>query len=66
MKEKHFNMILKSELEKVFDKIEWSFIKDTLLFFDIPENPTKMIMSCVTTLFISVLVNGAKTNFFKP
>lgn len=59
-------MILKIDLEKAFDKLEWSFIKDTLLFFGFPDHLSKLIMSCVTTSSIYVLVNGTKTNFFKP
>lgn len=30
MKGKNVNMILKLDLEKAFDKIEWPFIKETL------------------------------------
>lgn len=65
IKGKNANMILKIYLEKAFDMLEWSFIKDTLLSFRFPDNITKMILSCSTSS-ISVLVNGGRTKYFKP
>lgn len=59
-------MILKIDLEKAFDKLEWTFIKDTLLFFGFYANLTRLIMSCVTTFSISILVNRCRTETFKP
>lgn len=66
MKEKKPNKILKINLKKAFVKLEWSFIKDTLYFFNLPNNLTKLITSCVTTSFIAILVNGRKINYFYP
>lgn len=63
---KNCNMILKINLEKSFDKIEWSFIKDTLLFFGFPDNLTKLIMSCISTSSIVVLLKMRKTRYFNP
>lgn len=59
-------MILKIDLEKSFYKIEWYFIKDTLLFFVFLDNLIKLIMSCVTTTSIVVLVNESRTMYFSP
>lgn len=36
MRGKSANIILKIDLEKAFDKIEWSFIRDSLLFLQLP------------------------------
>lgn len=66
MKGKEVNMILKIDLEKAFDKLEWSFIKDTLPFFEFSPNLINLILSCVTSSFIAVLVNGRRTPFFNP
>ncbi|XP_070002723.1 uncharacterized protein [Nicotiana sylvestris] len=39
------HMILKIDLEKAFDKIEWSFIRDTLHAFNFPTDIINLIMS---------------------
>lgn len=59
-------MILKIDLEKTFDRIEWSYIRSTLDFFNFPHKMTQLIMSCVSFSSISILVNGKKTSFFNP
>lgn len=54
-------MLLKLDLEKAFDKLEWSFIKNTLHYFNIPAPLISLIMSS-----ISILINGTRTNYFQP
>lgn len=66
MKGKNVSMILKIDLEKAFDKIEWSFIRNTLIYFGFAHNIINLIMSCVSTSSISILVNGDHTEFFQP
>jgi len=66
MKGKKANLILKIDLEKASDKIEWSFIRETLIYFRFPRNIINLIMSCVTTSKISILINGNKTEYFEP
>lgn len=43
-RKKNANMILKLDLEKAFDKIEWPFIKETLRLFNLPHNLIKLIL----------------------
>lgn len=59
-------MLLKIDLEKVFDKLEWSFIHARLIHFKFPIKTIKLIMSCITTSEVAVLVNGTRTKFFSP
>lgn len=49
MKGKNLKMIVKIDLEKAFDKLEWSYIKDTLLFFSFPDQAVQIVMSCIST-----------------
>lgn len=51
-------MTIKLDLDKAYDLLEWSFIRETLIFYK--------IMSCVSTSAILTAVNGEKTNAFNP
>lgn len=66
MKGKTGSMDLKIDLKKAFNKLEWSYIKDTLDYFGFPTNISKLIMSCITTFTIQVLINGRKTEPLLP
>lgn len=66
MKGKNANTILKIDLKKVFDRHEWSFIRDTLHGFNFFSTLIKHILSCFSSTSISILVNGRQTHSFKP
>ena len=51
-------MVLKIDLEKAYDKLEWSFIRDMLYRVNLPMDLIDIIMSCVSTVSTSILVNG--------
>ena len=51
-------MALKIDLEKVYDKLEWSFIKDMLIRINLLVDLVDIIMSCVLTVFTFIMVNG--------
>ena len=57
-------MAIKIDLEKAYDRLEWSFIRDTLKLLNFPNHLISLIMSCVSTSFISVLVNGGGLDYF--
>lgn len=59
-------MIIKLHMKKAFNRLEWSFIKDILRFFNFPPNLTNLILQCVSTSTLQVLVNGKTTNSFTP
>lgn len=58
-------MLIKIDFEKAFDRLEWSFIYQTLHHLKFPPKITKLIISCITTSQISILVNGHKTSYFR-
>ncbi|XP_056690476.1 uncharacterized protein [Spinacia oleracea] len=58
--------ILKLDLEKANDKLEWSFIRSSLMLYGLDESSVKIIMSCITSVSSSILVNGIPTDSFSP
>lgn len=52
-------MAINVDLEKAYDKLEWSFVHKVLHAFHFPQNIIKVIMSYVTSTRISVLFNGS-------
>jgi hypothetical protein len=60
------NMAIKIDLEKAYDRLEWSFIRLTLQHFNLPQWWIDLIMSCISSSHLSILVNGEKTESFAP
>jgi hypothetical protein len=58
-------LILKLDLKKAYDCINWDFLRLTLLQTGFGLLTTKWIMSCVTSATIAVLINGETTSFFQ-
>ncbi|XP_028089245.1 uncharacterized protein LOC114289680 [Camellia sinensis] len=65
-KGKSGNMLIKLDLEKAFDRLEWGFIRQVLTFFNFPPLWIILIMSCVSTSSIAILFNGGLTDSFTP
>lgn len=57
------NTLIKIDLEKAFDRLEWSFIRFSLQHLHFPPPLTNFIMYYVTTSTISILINGKPTPF---
>ena len=51
-------MAIKVDLEKAYNKLEWSFTRGMLIRANLPANLIELIMSCVSTVSTSILVNG--------
>ena len=49
-------MALKIDLEKAYDKLEWSFIRDMLIRINLPMDIIDVIMSCVSTVSTSYFI----------
>lgn len=64
-KKKMKPIILKMDLVKAFDRVDWTFLRFVLLQSGIPYEATNWILGCVSSANFSVLVNGHSTEFFK-
>ncbi|PKU77601.1 integrator complex subunit 11 [Dendrobium catenatum] len=59
------NMILKLDIAKVYDNINWEFIYKILSLFGFDFNFIKLIKNCIESLYFSIMVNGKSHDFFK-
>lgn len=59
-------MVLKIDLHKAFDSIDWGFLQQVLLDFNIPQQLVKLIMFSVTSVQLSILWNGEPLSSFNP
>ena len=59
-------MALKIDLEKAFDRLEWSFIREILIHFNFPSDLIAIIMDCISSSTVSILFNGGKLDSFSP
>ena len=59
-------MALKIDLEKAFDRLEWSFIREVLVLFNFPLNLVAIIMDCISSTSVSMLFTGGKLPIFSP
>ena len=59
-------IVVKIDLEKAYDLLEWSFIRLVLTHFGFPDNIIQLILSCVSSTSASLLFNGNKLPAFYP
>jgi hypothetical protein len=57
-------LVLKLDLHKDYDCVNWDFLRLILLKSGIGLKSTNWIMSCVTTSNFVILINGGPTTFF--
>lgn len=57
---------LKLYISKVYDHVEWSFVKATMLKLGFSLCWVELIMRCITTTSFSVLINGAAKRLIQP
>jgi len=59
-------MAIKLDLEKAYDRLNWSFIRNTLLELRLPQVMVDVIMLCITSCSMRILWNGEPTDCLHP
>ncbi|KAH0996220.1 hypothetical protein GBA52_020084 [Prunus armeniaca] len=53
-------------MSKVYDRVEWSFLKNVMDAMDFEDKCVQLIMMCVSSVSYSFLVNGAPIGYVLP
>jgi len=56
--------VIKIDLSKAYDKVNWLFIRLLLTHLGFNINFIRWVMSCITTVSFAVLINGSASPFF--
>lgn len=59
-------MIIKLDLEKAYDRMDWSFIEDSLSLLSIPPHLIAIIKACLASLSLSINWHGRASENFTP
>eukprot|EP00253_Pinus_taeda_P009371 PITA_09371 len=63
---KKLGMLLKIDLSKYFDKLNWNFIQQMLAAFGFSSPSIIWVISLISSSFFSILVNGIPSHPFSP
>ena len=58
-------LVLKLDLIKAYDRVDWNFLRCILIQIGLPVEVTNWIMACIPLENFSILINGFPTSFFK-
>ncbi|KAI3473565.1 hypothetical protein Pfo_031528 [Paulownia fortunei] len=59
-KRKHENVALKLDMNKAYDRIQWSFLYKVLKKMGFPETWITLVQNCIEHCWFSVLINGLR------
>lgn len=59
-------MAVKTYIKKAYDRLEWDFLEEVMRHMGFENVWIQWIMSCVTTVKYSVLINGSPEGFIVP
>lgn len=60
------NVLLKTDMQKVYDRVEWDFLQDYLLKMGFHQRWIQLVMQCITTTSFSVWFNSDQLDYFQP
>lgn len=62
----HFQAVLKVDMQKAYDRIEWDFLQDYLLCLGFQPHWVQLVMQCISTTTLCVKMNGDYLPSFHP
>ncbi|KAL0283523.1 UNVERIFIED_CONTAM: hypothetical protein Sangu_2884500 [Sesamum angustifolium] len=62
---KDWNVALKLDMAKVYDRVDWVFLETVLLILGFLEHWIRLVRNCVQNCWFSVMINGSLSGFFK-
>lgn len=65
-RKENFQAILKLDMKKTYDRVEWDFLEACLRKMGFCEFWVNKVMKCVTSLSLSIKLNGEPLPYFKP
>ncbi|ONI00414.1 hypothetical protein PRUPE_6G087800 [Prunus persica] len=63
---KSFELGLKLDMNKAYDRVEWDFLEATLCKFSFDNRWVELVMLCVKTITFSLVLNGSPGSPFSP
>ena len=63
---KHGWVVIKINIEKAYERLEWNFIREALINMDIPTDFISSITTCITITNFNVLINRNPTGNINP
>ncbi|XP_026443826.1 uncharacterized protein LOC113343678 [Papaver somniferum] len=57
-------MVIKLDMSKVFDRLEWSFLIKVFRYFGFSDDFCDLIFQCISTTSLSVILNGSPCEDF--
>ncbi|KAI3466941.1 hypothetical protein Pfo_023604 [Paulownia fortunei] len=64
-KRKHENVALKLDMNKAYDRVQWSFLYKVLRKMGFPDTSITLVQNCIEHCWFSVLINGVSAGFFQ-
>lgn len=59
-------MALKLNISKVYDRLEWSFLKQSLIALGFSTKWIGLVVRCITTALFSIIINGIPVGLIQP
>ncbi|XP_074318184.1 uncharacterized protein LOC141654978 [Silene latifolia] len=59
-------LAVKVDMSKAYDRLNWNFVKCTLLSMNFPSKFVQLIMNCISSVSYEVLINGSPGKSFRP